>query len=188
MMKTTKDAVEILDRMVGDDVDLRAMIDEERMNAEVAGLVYRARTAARLTQAQLAKLVRTTQPNIARLEDADYRGHSLTMLRRIAAALHMRLELRFLPRRKRKTNERRCGAVMARNCFSPEAKKLSQGKILRSGSTSRCQGRSSKAQALRRAESTRAEIRLMRAPHARTPPRSCRGPPRSPPGPSPAAP
>ena len=39
------------------------------------------------------------QPTIARLEDADYDGHSLGMLRRIAAALHVRLEMRLVPDR-----------------------------------------------------------------------------------------
>jgi hypothetical protein len=34
---------------------------------------------------------------ISRLEDADYDGHSLAMLRRIAAALKKRVEIRFLP-------------------------------------------------------------------------------------------
>jgi hypothetical protein len=32
-----------------------------------------------------------------RLEDADYEGHSLAMLRRIAAALDKRVDIRFLP-------------------------------------------------------------------------------------------
>jgi hypothetical protein len=32
-----------------------------------------------------------------RLEDADYQGHCLAMLRRIAAALDKRAEIRFLP-------------------------------------------------------------------------------------------
>src|SRR5205809_5423101 len=95
------DVVEDLERMVGDDPELRAMIEEETLNAEIASLVYRARTEAGLTQAQLAKRVGTRQPAIARLEDADYRGHSLTMLRKIAAALGRRLEVR-LPTVKRK--------------------------------------------------------------------------------------
>lgn len=34
-----------------------------------------------------------------REERADYDGHSLGMLRRIAAALHMRLEMRLIPDR-----------------------------------------------------------------------------------------
>ena len=90
-----------LDKMIGDDPKLRAMIDEELLNAEVASLIYQARNKAKLTQARLAKLVGTTQPTIARLEDADYDGHSLTMLRRIASALNMRLELRFVPNGKK---------------------------------------------------------------------------------------
>jgi hypothetical protein len=34
---------------------------------------------------------------ICRLEDAHYEGHSLVMLRRIAAALQQRVEMRFVP-------------------------------------------------------------------------------------------
>jgi len=95
--RRTPDAVKIIDRMVGDDAELRAMIDEERAGAEVAQLIHDARTRAGLTQRELAELIGTSQPTIARLEDADYEGHSLGMLRRIAAALHLRLELRLVP-------------------------------------------------------------------------------------------
>ena len=45
----------------------------------------------------LPKLVGTTASVICRLEDADYEGHSLAMLNRIAAALDKRVEIRFLP-------------------------------------------------------------------------------------------
>ena len=68
----------------------------EMVNLEVAHLVYDARTAAGLTQQQLADLVETSRTTIARLEDSDYDGHSLTMLRRIAVALGLKLELRFV--------------------------------------------------------------------------------------------
>jgi transcriptional regulator with XRE-family HTH domain len=57
-------------------------------------------TKAGLTQAQLAKVVGTTASAIWRLEDADYEGHSIAMLRRIAEALNRRVETRFLPARK----------------------------------------------------------------------------------------
>jgi transcriptional regulator with XRE-family HTH domain len=60
-------------------------------------MIYNARTLAGLTQQQLAELVGTKQPVIARLEDADYEGHSLAVLQRIAAALGMRVEIRFVP-------------------------------------------------------------------------------------------
>jgi transcriptional regulator with XRE-family HTH domain len=50
-----------------------------------------------LSQAQLAKLIGTTASVICRLEDADYEGHSLAMLRRIGAVLDQRVEVRFVP-------------------------------------------------------------------------------------------
>ena len=55
------------------------------------------RTAGGLTQRQLAKLVGTTASVICRLEDADYEGHSLAMLNRIAAALNKRVKIEFVP-------------------------------------------------------------------------------------------
>jgi DNA-binding XRE family transcriptional regulator len=68
-----------------------------RANDEIARKIQALRTKAGLTQAQLAKLVGTTASVICRLEDADYEGHSVAMLRRIAAALNRRVEIRFLP-------------------------------------------------------------------------------------------
>ena len=56
---------------------------------------------AGLSQRALAKLAGTTASVICRREDSDYEGHSLAMLRRIAAALNKRVEIRFVPARKR---------------------------------------------------------------------------------------
>jgi ribosome-binding protein aMBF1 (putative translation factor) len=95
-MPKTKDALKIIDRMVGKDKELRDMIAEEAVNVRVARMIYDARNKAGLTQKELAKLVGTTQSVIARLEDADYEGHSLGMLNRIAAALNKRVDIRFL--------------------------------------------------------------------------------------------
>jgi ribosome-binding protein aMBF1 (putative translation factor) len=100
-MAKTKDALKILDRITGDDDDLKRLIDEEELNAKVARLIYAARTTAGLTQQQLAQRVGTTQPVIARLEDAEYRGHSLTMLQRIAQALHGQLEIHLVAGKRR---------------------------------------------------------------------------------------
>jgi ribosome-binding protein aMBF1 (putative translation factor) len=90
MAKTT-DALKIIDRMIADDAELRQMIADESVNAAVARMIYDARTKAGLTQKELAERVGTKQPVIARLEDADYDGHSLSMLNRIASALDQRL-------------------------------------------------------------------------------------------------
>ena len=106
--RTTSDALEIIDRNItGDDPQLREMIEEATVNALVAQAIYDARNTAGLTQAELAKLTGTKQPVISQLEDADYEGHSLSMLKRIADALGKR-EWRTRPR-KSTGREARCG-------------------------------------------------------------------------------
>jgi ribosome-binding protein aMBF1 (putative translation factor) len=100
MAKKVRDAVAILEHR--QDPKMGALIEREVINSQVAGLIYRARMKAGLTQRQLADLVGTKQPVIARLEHADYPGHSLSMLQRIAAALNQRIEVRFVPLRKRR--------------------------------------------------------------------------------------
>jgi ribosome-binding protein aMBF1 (putative translation factor) len=98
--KKTRNALELIARDAGSDPALWRRVEQEKLNAQVAQVIYDARTEAKLTQKQLAELVGTTQPVIARLEDADYEGHSLTMLRRIAEALDRRVEVRLLPKRR----------------------------------------------------------------------------------------
>ena len=73
------------------DPERAAMLEEERVNAQVARMIRDLRKQAGLTQTELAKLVGTTQSVISRLEDSDYAGHSLSMLDRIAKALNQRL-------------------------------------------------------------------------------------------------
>ena len=103
--KPTSDAVEILHRRYYEGHPERlASLEEERANLDIACKIYDLRDKAGLTQKKLAKLVGTTPSVISRLEDADYEGHSLSMLRRIAAAVDKRVEIRFVPvRRKAKS-------------------------------------------------------------------------------------
>jgi predicted transcriptional regulator len=95
-MDKTKDALKIIENMIGDDVELQRMVAEEIINAQAAQIIYEIRTKAGLTQKELADLVGTKQSVIAKLEDADYEGDSLSMLQRIATALDKRLEIRFV--------------------------------------------------------------------------------------------
>lgn len=96
----TKDAVEILHRRYfKGNPAMKALLDEERANAEIARRIHDLRTRAGLSQRALAGLVGTTASVICRLEDADYDGHSLALLRRIAVALNQRVEVRFVPLR-----------------------------------------------------------------------------------------
>ncbi len=60
---------------------------------DLALLVREIREDAGLTQAELAKKVGTTQSVIARLEDTEYGGSSLTMLERIATVCGVALKL-----------------------------------------------------------------------------------------------
>jgi ribosome-binding protein aMBF1 (putative translation factor) len=95
------DGVDFLENLIRNDRELRELADQATLNAMVAQLIYKARTDAGLTQGKLAKLIGTRQSVISRLEDADYDGHSLSMLRRIAEALGKRLEVRFVDARNR---------------------------------------------------------------------------------------
>ena len=82
-----------------------ADLKKARANDQVARKIVDLRTQAGLSQRQLAKLVGTTASVICRLEDADYEGHSLAILNRIAAALNRRVEIRFVPAERRVQSE-----------------------------------------------------------------------------------
>jgi ribosome-binding protein aMBF1 (putative translation factor) len=98
----TTDAVAILHRRYYEGRPERlAALEEARANDNVARKITTLRLQAGLTQRQLAKLVGTTASVICRLESADYEGHSLAMLQRIADALKQRVEIRFVPASKR---------------------------------------------------------------------------------------
>ena len=100
--RPTTDAVDILHRRYYEGKRGRlAGLETARANDQVARKIVDLRTQAGLSQRQLAKLVGTTASVICRLEDADYKGHSLAMLNRIAAALNRCVEIRFVPAERR---------------------------------------------------------------------------------------
>lgn len=101
MPKKTTDALKILANVAGKEPEMQRMFEEEVANREVAQKIFQLRDKAKISQAELARRVGTTQSVISRLEDADYEGHSLAMLNRIAAALQRRVEIRFVPRKRR---------------------------------------------------------------------------------------
>jgi ribosome-binding protein aMBF1 (putative translation factor) len=98
-MPKTTDAIAIIHRRhYANRPDREIALQEERANAEIARKIYDLRKAAGLSQRALAELVGTTASVICRLEDADYEGHSLAMLQRIASAVNKRVEIRFVSR------------------------------------------------------------------------------------------
>ena len=79
-----------------------ADLEKARAEDHVARKLTALRTAHGLSQRQLARLIGTTASVICRLQDANYEGHSLAMLNRIAAALKQRVEIRFVPAERRR--------------------------------------------------------------------------------------
>lgn len=96
-MTKTSDGIKIIDNLIGNDAELRELCEQETINAHVAQLVYDARTEAGLSQKELAKMINTTQSVISRLEDANYEGHSLSMLGRIANVLNRKVKIDLVP-------------------------------------------------------------------------------------------
>jgi ribosome-binding protein aMBF1 (putative translation factor) len=96
--KKTTDAIGILHRRyIKGRKERLASLERQRENLRIAEQIYELRTSADLSQKELAQRVGTTQSVISRLEDADYDGHSLAMLERIAHALGHRVCIHFVP-------------------------------------------------------------------------------------------
>ena len=95
--RRTSDALALVEELTGKSQEMAGLVEQEQANLDVAREIYELRIKAKLSQAELARKVGTTQSVISRLEDADYDGHSLAMLRRIASALEKRIEIRFVP-------------------------------------------------------------------------------------------
>lgn len=91
-IKKTKNGVSILhNRYVKDDPSKKAALQEERIGTHVAQMIRDMRERAGLSQGELAELIGTGQSAVSRLEDADYEGHSIRMLQRVADALEQKL-------------------------------------------------------------------------------------------------
>lgn len=96
-MARKRNVLDILKERIEKDPELQELVEQERVNLQVALAIREAREAAGLTQKELAKMTGTTQSVISRLEDADYEGHTLKTLERIAEALKRRVIIRLEP-------------------------------------------------------------------------------------------
>ncbi|MCP3918399.1 MAG: helix-turn-helix domain-containing protein [bacterium] len=79
------------------DVKLAAELEEARATVQVADLVHSLRQQSGLTQRELARRIGTGASVICRLENDEYRGQGLSMLRRIAHALDLRVVITIKP-------------------------------------------------------------------------------------------
>ena len=93
------DGVELLDRRyVRNDEEKKKRVEEEFEKLEIGQQIYDLRKEANLTQEELADMIGTTGSVISRLESADYDGHSLKMLERIAVALGKKVAISIVDR------------------------------------------------------------------------------------------
>ena len=67
---------------------------------DVAIQIAALRQQAGLSQKDLAKLLKTSQQQISRLESPGYEGHSLSMLRRVARVLNAHVRVALEPGKK----------------------------------------------------------------------------------------
>jgi DNA-binding XRE family transcriptional regulator len=77
----------LIDELYGHDPEALERIERHEENGRIAMDLYALRKEHGLTQAELARKVGTNPAVICRLEDEEYEGHSVRMLRRIADAL-----------------------------------------------------------------------------------------------------
>jgi ribosome-binding protein aMBF1 (putative translation factor) len=84
---------ELVEQRVRKSPSYRKAFSQTLQQIDLALLVREMREDAGLTQSELARKIGTTQSVIARLEDAEYAGHLLTMLERIATACGVALKL-----------------------------------------------------------------------------------------------
>jgi transcriptional regulator with XRE-family HTH domain len=93
----TSDANKILrQRYVRGEPERVLRIEQEKAELDVAMQLRSIRETAGLTQTELAGMIGTTASVISRLENAEYEGHSLAMLRRIADALGKSVRISFV--------------------------------------------------------------------------------------------
>ena len=94
------DAVQYLhDHYVKGDPEMQDLLEKAREAGNVARKIFQMRTQKGYSQEQFAKKIGTSPSTISRLENADYLGHSLQTLRRVADALEHVLVVEFSPLR-----------------------------------------------------------------------------------------
>lgn len=76
------------------DPEVRKALEESELEYQVARAIIKARIDQNLTQAQLARKLKTRQSVISRVENAKT-VPSLSFLKRLAAALNASLSVRF---------------------------------------------------------------------------------------------
>jgi ribosome-binding protein aMBF1 (putative translation factor) len=95
--RTTSASKVIFNRFYKNRPDRQASLEQTAADVALGDRIHELRTRAGLSQKELADLIGTQPSAICRIEDADYQGHSVETLRRIARALKVQLKIEFIP-------------------------------------------------------------------------------------------
>lgn len=105
MKEHTTDALEILFKRYYEGHPNRiAGLEDARESAAIAREIYRVRHELGISQRELARRVGTSPSVISRIENDDYDGHSLSLLRRVARGLDCQLHVAIVPVAKEETS------------------------------------------------------------------------------------
>jgi len=74
--------------------EFKRLYDESQPEFEIANAIIRARIKNKITQKELAKKMNTTQSVISRVEQGNT-SSSISLLKRLAAALNVTLQVQF---------------------------------------------------------------------------------------------
>lgn len=85
-----------------EDEKFKKGVEKEYAKLCISEGIAKARYEAKLTQATLARKIKTSKSAISRYESGNYGRYSIPLLRRIASACDAKLEIKFIPKRKKK--------------------------------------------------------------------------------------
>ena len=97
MLRKKDDLDRTIEKALKINPSLQEGLDKADRAWDIAFQIYDLRKKSGLTQTQLAKLVKTSQSNIARIESADYTGYTFKTLEKVTKALKAKLEIRIIP-------------------------------------------------------------------------------------------
>lgn len=100
-MKRKKDDLDRLtEKLLRKDPSLKEEFEKADKARDIAFQIVALRKQRGLTQKELARLAKTSQAAIARLESADYTGYSLSTLEKVTKALSAKIDLIIVPKEK----------------------------------------------------------------------------------------
>lgn len=86
-----------LEKEIKKDLELKTRLGKISKALDIAYQIYDLRKEKGLTQTQFAKMIGVSQPNIARIEKADYRNYTIKTLEKVAQALNTTVQIYFSP-------------------------------------------------------------------------------------------